>query len=299
MIVCCGYLNLDLSVRVSALPENGARLQATAIERQSGGMAANAASAAATFGAPVQFVGAVGGDRDGQLLVDDLTARGIEVATVVRDRMTTICLVLVTPDGQRAIISQDDAVNNADIARAHEIAAAANGLLYLDGYRWPAASDVLPARRQVGRPMVVTDLDGCETLEGLMAAGETADHLVCSRSHLAQLTAPRSPEQVAKEFVDRFGTVVVLTDGALGWWALEPGGEYRGAGIAVKTIDTTGAGDAFCGAYIAELLRGAAVEHAAQLANAAAALSTTAIGARGGLADRRTAETLLADQVAL
>lgn len=299
MIVCCGYLNLDLSVRVLALPEDGARLQATAIERQPGGMAANAASAAAAFGAPVQFVGAVGDDRDGQLLVDDLTARGIETETVALDRVTTVCLVLVTPDGQRAIISQDDAVSTADIARAYELAAAAHGLLYLDGYRWPAAADVLPERGQALRPIVVTDLDGCETLAGLLAAGEIADHLVCSRSHLAGLVAPRSPEQVAKELVDRFRTVVVLTDGAHGWWALEPAGEHRGAGIPIEAIDTTGAGDAFCGAYVAELLRGADVEHAAQLANAAAALSTTGPGARGGLTDRHKAEALLADQAGL
>jgi sulfofructose kinase len=298
VIVCCGYLNLDLSVRVPALPEDGARLQATAIERQPGGMAANAASAAAAFGAPVQFVGAVGDDLEGQLLVDDLTARGIEAQAVARDRFTTICLVLVTPNGQRAIISQDDALTAADMAYAYDLAAAASGVLYLDGYRWPVAAEVLPGRDHA-RPIVVTDLDGCETLEGLLAAGEIADHVVCSRSHLARLVAPRSPEQVVKELVDRFGTVVVLTDGAHGWWALEPAGEHRGSGIPVDVVDTTGAGDAFCGAYVAELLRGAEVQGAARLANAAAALSTTGPGARSALADRRKAEALLADQADL
>lgn len=294
MIVCCGYLNLDLSVRVPALPEDGARVQMASLERQPGGMAANVASAAAAFGAPVQFVGAVGPDRDGQLLVDDLAARGIDVHAVARDRATTLCLVVVTPDGQRAIISQDDAVTTTDIALAHQLAARSHGVLYLDGYRWPAAGEVLPERGKADQPLVVTDLDGCDTVEGLWMAGKTADHLVCSRSHLLGLIAPESPERVAEKLVDHLGTVVVLTDGHRGWWALGPDGAHCGPGLAVDVVDTTGAGDAFCGAYAAELLRGADVEHAADMANAAAALSTTGLGARGGLVDRRAAEELLA-----
>lgn len=296
MIVCCGYLNLDLSVRVPALPQDGVRLQAAAVERQPGGMAANVASAAAAFGAQVQFVGAIGDDGDGRVLVDDLAVRGIDVHAVARGRITSVCLILVTPDGQRAIISQDDSVTTADVARAYELAVGSHGLLYLDGYRWPAAVEVIPKRSQSGRTLVVTDLDGCETREGLWAAGATAAHLLCSRSHLLQLVAPESPEQVARRLVDRFGTVVLLTDGPRGWWALDPDGEHRGPGLAVDVVDTTGAGDAFCGAYVAALVQGANVPEAAAVANAAAALSTTSPGARGRLVDRRTAEALLAEQ---
>ena len=293
MIVCCGYVNVDLSVRVPRLPSDGARVQATAMERQAGGMAANAAAAAAAFGAEVAFVGTVGDDPDGRWLVDDLADRGIDVTGVASDRRTTHCLVLVAPDGQRAIISEDDHLRPADLRSAYDRAAATAGVLYLDGYRWPAAATVLNAGGS--RPVIVSDLDGCESLDGLHAAARTVDHLLCSRSHFAQLVGTPAAEDVARVLARDAGTAVVLTDGARGWWAVAGGQERSGAALPVEAVDTTGAGDAFCGAYLAEIERGAGVFDAARAANAAAALSTTGAGARDRLARREEIDALLSE----
>jgi sulfofructose kinase len=290
VIVCCGYLNLDLSVRVPALPSDGARVQATAVDRQPGGMAANVAAAAARFGGEVAFVGAVGDDPDGRWLAEQLAASGVDVSGLARDRMTTVCLVLVAPDGQRAIISQDDAIVATDIDAAYE--RAAGGLLYLDGYRWPLAATRIPVAGG-SRPVIVTDLDGCATVDGLEAAVRTVDHALCSRSHFAELVASSEPESVARELADRWDTTMVLTAGAAGWWAVSGHDEFEEAAHDVAVVDTTGAGDAFCGAYLVELAQGRDPVDAARLANAAAALSTTAVGARAGLVDRQQAVELL------
>lgn len=286
MIVCCGYVNLDVSVQLPVMPTDGARVQATAIERQPGGMAANAASAAARFGATVAFVGAVGADADGDRLADDLAAQGIEVTDLARDRATTLCLILVTPDGQRAILSEDDELTQADVRRAHARATAAGGILYLDGYRWPEAADTLGEATGV---TVVTDLDGCADARGLDAAMRCADHVLCSQGYFADLAGSDDPRTVAVQLAARHDTTIVLTDGANGWWATAADQRWSGAGFDVAVVDTTGAGDAFCGAYLAELYRGKAVQDAAGAANAAAALSTRAIGARAGLVDRDAA----------
>lgn len=290
MIVCCGYVNLDVSVQLPVLPSDGARVQATAIDRYPGGMAANVANAVARFGAPVAFVGAVGDDPDGRWLVDDLEAQGIEVTDLAQDRSTTLCLILVTPDGQRAILSEDDRVTAADVGRAHARAAASGGLLYLDGYRWPAATEAIATDvARNGRAVVVTDLDGCADGDGLTAALRTADHVLCSRSFFADLAATRDPADTAARLSLEHATTILLTDGADGWWATAADEQWSGPGLEVDVVDTTGAGDAFCGAYLAELHDGAAVPDAAAVANAAAALSTRANGARAGLVDRATA----------
>jgi sulfofructose kinase len=292
VIVCCGYLNLDLSVRVPALPSDGARVQATAVVRQPGGMAANVAAAAARFGGEVAFVGAVGADPDGRWLAEQLVASGVDVTDLAQDRLTTVCLVLVAPDGQRAIISQDDAVVAADIDKAFQRASYDGGLLYLDGYRWPlAATRIPPVSRS--RPSIVTDLDGCETVDGLEAAVRTVDHALCSRSHFAELVGTSDPEADARELADRWNTTLVLTSGAQGWWAVTRHDEFEEPAHDVVVVDTTGAGDAFCGAYIVEIQQGRDPVDAARVANAAAAISTTAVGARAGLADRQQAVELL------
>jgi len=291
MIVCCGYINVDLSVRVPRLPADGARVQATAMERQAGGMAANAAAAAAAFGAEVAFVGAVGDDPDGRWLARELADRGIDVSGLAGDRMTTHCLVLVAPDGQRAIISEDDHLDSADLRRAYDRAVDGAGLLYLDGYRWPAAEVALPSGGD--RPVIVSDLDGCESLDGLHAAARTVDHLLCSRSHFAHLVESQDAEGVARALARDTSTAVVLTDGSRGWWAVAGGEERSGKALSVEVVDTTGAGDAFCGAYLAEVEGGADVFEAARAANAAAALSTTGAGARSRLARREEVDALL------
>ncbi len=165
MIVALGYANLDLLVSVPRLPKSGERVHASSIQRRSGGMAANAAAAASRFGARVVFVGAVGRDADGRRLLDDLSACGIDVDATATNRWTSTAVILVAPDGQRAIISQDDAVGPAELRRALERLVPGDGFLYLDGYRWPWAADHL-ADLPPG-VQVVVDLDGLADADAL------------------------------------------------------------------------------------------------------------------------------------
>jgi sulfofructose kinase len=290
MIVAVGYANLDLVVQVPALPAPGQRVHAGSIERFHGGMAANAAAAARVFGAEVAFVGAVGAEPDGDWLLCGLADLDVDVAEVRRDRWTTHAVVLVAPDGQRAIVSQDDAVDAGDVRRALD-RARPDGVLYLDGYRWPWAEPVVADRPSGVR--VVVDLDGLADPAGLGPAARAATHLLCSRDHFASLV-DASPEAAATAIARRHGPAVVLTRGAAGWWATDGHSDDEGAGHAVEVVDTTGAGDVFAGVFAARTAEGASTAEAARWANAAAALSTTGRGARGHLADRSETAALLA-----
>ncbi len=292
MIVAVGYANLDLLVSVPGLPEPGERVHASSIERRSGGMAANAAAAAGRFGARVAFVGAVGLDADGRMLLDDLSACGVDVGATVTNRWTSTAVILVAPDGQRAIISQDDAVGPSELRRALERLVPGGGFLYLDGYRWPWAADHL-AELPPG-VQVVVDLDGLADAAALPRVAKVAAHLMASRAHLAGLLRGKDPEAVARLLAGTHDVTVVLTDGTRGWWLTDGTSTSHGPALPAATVDTTGAGDAFCGVYTAALDAGADPTKAAELAAAAAAISTTARGARSALATRDDAEALLA-----
>ncbi|WP_349345345.1 carbohydrate kinase family protein [Streptomyces rapamycinicus] len=144
MIVFCGYANIDLTVGVPALPAPGDRVQATAIRQGHGGMAANASAAAARAGADAWFAGVVGPEPRSTAFLAALAADGVRTDWTARTGTLTTAVVLLTPDGERAVISQDDELDARHIIRTVRAAREAGAdWLYLDGYRFPEAAAAL------------------------------------------------------------------------------------------------------------------------------------------------------------
>lgn len=286
MIVFCGYANRDLTVRVPELPGVGARVQATEVCERDGGMGANAAVAAARVGGHARFAGVVGTDARGDEFLRALDRDGVDVSLTTRTGRLTTAVVLLTPDGERAIISQDDELTTARIVDVHATAGA--DWLYLDGYRFPAAHAALRGNRDGDRPgtKVFVDLDGCAGPAAAIAALELAEHAVIGRGLATRLIGgDAAVTDVARDHRVR----LVVTDGPKGWTLYEPdGARHHGPALPVTVVDTTGAGDCFAGTYCAELDRGAEPVAAARFASAAAGLSCTRPGARDGLPDRRS-----------
>ncbi|WNE94069.1 carbohydrate kinase family protein [Streptomyces luomodiensis] len=297
MIVFCGYANIDLTVGVPELPAPGARVQATAIRHGHGGMAANASAAAARTGADAWFAGVVGPDPQSTAFLAALAADGVRTDWTARTGTLTTAVVLLTPDGERAVISQDDELDAQHIVRTARAAREAGAdWLYLDGYRFPEAAAAL-AEAAAGAPAgepgpgLVVDLDGCDRVEALRTALATADHVVIGRPLAVALLGGEPALARAAAEMD---VHLVVTDGSRGWTLLTPAGErHDGPAIEVDTVDATGAGDCFTGAYCAELDRGRPPLEAARFAAVAAGLSCTRPGAREGLPDRRAIDSWL------
>ncbi|MEO3825634.1 carbohydrate kinase family protein [Actinomadura sp. B10D3] len=283
MIVFCGYANADLTVAVPVLPGPAARVQATAVRRGDGGMAANAAVAAARMGADARFAGAVGPDPLSTEFLRTLDADGVRTDWTSRTGVLTTAVVLLTPDGERSIISQDDQVTPGHVADvAGRARAAGADWLYLDGYRFPAAAAVPGGP---GGPALVVDLDGCDGPRAMRAALDAADHAIVGRAQAAAFLGADAGAFAAAASEHRVHLVV--TDGARGWTLFTPGGgRHGGPAIEVTAVDATGAGDCFAGAYCAELDLGASPPDAARVAAVAAGLSCTRPGARDGLPRR-------------
>jgi ribokinase len=111
--------------------------------------------------------------------------------------------------------------------------------------------------------------------------------LTPNASEAAALSGADDPSEAARVLSDRTGAAVLITLGADGALLLEPGGSpVRLPATAVEVVDTTGAGDTVNGALAAELAEGRSLADAARFALRAAALSTTAPGARGGMPRR-------------
>ena len=276
MIVFCGYANLDVVGRVPRFPRPDERVHASAVEHLPGGMAANAAVAAARAGAHVAFAGVVGDDPLSDRFLGELTTEGVDVGWTARTGFLSTAIVLVDAAGRRSVVSQDDALDAGHVtAVADRLAAAGGGVLYLDGYR--AAQ--LPRADRPGVVLAV-DLDGGEDRDVALAAVRHADHVVVGRRRLEELLVVPAADWAA--LAADSGTALVVTDGARGWTLCSPDGAViDGAALPVTVVDDTGAGDCFTGTYLAGIAAGDGPAEAAVRAGVAASLSCTVPGARG------------------
>ncbi|NIH66881.1 carbohydrate kinase family protein [Modestobacter marinus] len=274
VIVFCGYANLDVVGRVPHVPRPDERVHAVTVEHLPGGMAANAAVAAARAGAQVAFAGVVGDDPLSARFLAELAAEGIDTGWTDRTGFLSTAIVLVDGAGRRSVVSEDDALGSAHVTAVADRLAADGGLLYLDGYR---AAELEGAARAGVR--LAVDLDGCDDPGVALAAMHAADHVVVGRRRLTELLAVPADQWAALSRTA--GVTLVVTDGARGWSLHQPDGPaVAGPALEVEVVDDTGAGDCFTGTYLAALAAGASPSTAATRAGVAASLSCTVPGAR-------------------
>lgn len=292
LICVVGSINEDTTLRVPALPAGGETVMATSRTRSPGGKGANQAAAAAALGARVAFVGAVGDDDAGREALKSLDSRGIDVSGVMmsEEPATGAALLLIADDGENLIVV--DAGANAGL-RDTNVEAAVAGLdpAVLLGQLEIPVSCLAAASRASGtthRPMFILnpapmpdDPSGLSAVIGLLPL---VDILVPNRGELGRLAGRPTPGTLAEvrecvEALDFHGAVVVTlgSEGVL----VRDRGEYTSVpAVPVDAIDTSGAGDVFCGVLAYRLAEGDSLAVAVVLANQAAALSTTMSGAQ-------------------
>ena len=292
-----GSLNLDLVTRVARLPGPGETLLADGYRQSLGGKGANQAVSAARHGVDVAMIACVGDDPEGARLTDALAREGVDVTAVSRraDVPTGVAHIAVDPQGVNTIVVAQGA--NGELAREEVLEA-------LD--RLPAADVVLiqleipleavaAAAATEGARIVLNPRPRARCPPELL---RRVDVLVPNLPELAALTgggAPESLEAIAGRARDLAGGgAVVVTLGERGALVLDSDGETHVAAPEVDAIDTTGAGDAFCGSLAAQLARGHALVDAVRDAVQVAALSTTRAGALEAFPSRDEIQAALA-----
>jgi sulfofructose kinase len=164
-------------------------------------------------------------------------------------------------------------------------------LLHLDGCDVEACLAAARWARQARIP-VVADLDTVyKKVESLFSH---IDYLLASADFLPAVTGEADPfkilEYMAREYKVLAPGITLGRDGALLLWE---GRFHYSPGFVVETVDTTGAGDVFHGAFIYALLAGWDIDRILEFSNAMAGLNCTALGARGGIKTVAEAEKLI------
>ncbi len=301
MSVCVlGGVNLDHVAQVADLPRPGETVASRGLAQFPGGKGANQAVAAARLGAKTRLLGAVGQDGAGDVMLDFLAGAGVDMAGVRREAGA--------PTGQ-AFITVDDAARNmivvaaganalygADAARTADLGGA--GVVLTQFEATLAAIETVFTRPEAAGALKI--LNTAPALaEGAPLLG-LADMLILNETELASFAGldaePADPEAAiaAARSLARPGQTVLATLGAAGAVAVRGDEVFRVMGLRQRAVDTTGAGDCFCGALAAGLDRGLALPAAMAFANAAAALSVTRAGAAASMPLSAEVEALLA-----
>jgi ribokinase len=303
-IVIVGSANEDLVVRAARLPRPGETVLGGGLGEFFGGKGANQAVAAhrAGGGLGVAFVGKLGLDGRGDKYADYLEAEGLDVSMLGRakDSPTGVALIVVGPDGENLITVAPGAnahLSPADIEKAKD---AIRGARVVLAQLEVPLETVEAAFRIAARAGVRTLLNPAPAPEkppkGLLAR---TDVIIPNRSEAEALTGVAIPSVEAAGAAcaalrDAGAGSVVTTLGEEGAVFSGPDGVGHQSPPGVDAADTTGAGDAFCGALAARLAEGRPLSDAVRFACAAGALACTVRGAQPSLPAGDRIESLAA-----
>ncbi|MGQ0607733.1 MAG: ribokinase [Chloroflexota bacterium] len=293
-VVVIGSINIDLVVVADRLPDPGETVLGGRFATHDGGKGANQAVAAARAGGRVRMIGAVGTDAHGDRALSALASEGIDTARVRRlgEEPTGVAIIAVGPRGENQIV----------------VASGANDLLALDDEDRAMIADADCVLTNHEIPPAAT----LEALRTAHAAGVTsilnpapARALSSEVLSLGPILTPNEHELVVAignditgaaldELAARHAGPIIVTQGPAGALLVDGQRRERFEGrLAPRVVDTTGAGDTFCGVLAAWLADGHPLDEAIVAANAAGSLSVAAAGAREGMPMRDAIESLL------
>ena len=302
-VLILGSFVVDVAFRTPRLPAWGETLMGNLFALGPGGKGSNQAVAAARAGASVQFFSKVADDTFGQLARSTWAAEGIDATLVGTSKVATgsAAILIDQATGDNAIIVVPGAcftLTPAEVeAAADSIRRAAIFLAQLE-LRLDTVAAGLRIARAAG---VTTILNPAPALAGLPEEIiALADYLIPNETEAALLTGQpvesiAQAEQAADTLLARGAKTIIITLGARGSLLRNASGSTLIPAFNAGTVvETTGAGDAFCGAFAAALAEGLESAAAARFASAAAAISVTRAGTAPSMPRRAEIDALLA-----
>ena len=297
--VVCSFM-YDLVATVPRRPKTGETLVGNTFGMFLGGKGANQAIAASRAGSKVTMVGRLGNDFFGKQFLEKFSREGINTDFVTQDEEngTGVAMPLIDASGDNSIViipqanmaltveninQAQSTIADADVLvmqcevpmdanqRAAEIAKQNDTLVILN----PAPAQLIPDQILKLVDIIIPNEIETETLTGLPTKTEN-EVLVAGRNLLSKGVE-----------------TVILTLGDRGSLLLNEDGEKLIPAFDVSVVDTTAAGDSFCGVLAASLANGISINLSVEIANAAGALAVTKLGAEPSLPQRDAIDDLL------
>ena len=299
-VLVLGSFVADVAFRTARLPEWGETLMGSAFALGPGGKGSNQAVAAARAGATVRMLSKLGDDAFGKLARQTWAEDGIDASLVTKCPTPTgsAAILIDAASGENAIVVVPGAcftLTPAEVGEARDAIGSAKIFLAQLELRLDTVQRGLEIARAAGVVTILNPAPACSLPDSMIAL---ADFLIPNESEAALLTGlpvqtVDDAECAADVLLARGAGTVILTLGSRG--ALM---RSRGVTTLIPPVDagpvveSTGAGDAFCGAFAAALAEGLAPAEAARFASVAAGISVTRAGTAPSMARRAEIETL-------
>ncbi len=293
-VVGVGLNATDTLLLVPQFPAYGGKAPFVREIKSPGGQVASAMVACVKLGLRTKYIGSVGDDEGGRILMRSLEGSGIDISDV---QLRSDCpnqsayIIIDQTTGERTILWQrPDCLRIVPEQIAAEQITCAK-LLHIDGHDTAAVEHAARIARENDIPVTV-DVD--TIYRGFDRVLPYVDYLIGSTNFPVEWTSQRDPflalELIQKEYDMR---VAAMTLGPYGALALADGRFHYSPAFVVNCQDTTGAGDVFHGAFCYAVVKDYSIEDALELSNAMAALNCKSLGAQGGIYGLEAARRLI------
>jgi len=280
-----GICALDYLCVVPHYPRLDEKTEAVDFSLQGGGPVATALVALARLGARTAFMGRIGDDASGKILLNEFNAENINTLGTIVDK--------TMPTNQAFIwIDRSTGKKSIVLNARHYQPVLPNELklgfirsaryLLLDGRDTAASFELINWIHRRGGQVVLDAGSPRDRTDELLSR---VDYPVVSESFCQSYLGLTDYEAAVTQLLDFGASAAVVTCGSQGCYGGDATGIYYQPAYAVEVVDTTGAGDVFHGAFIFGLLNNWHLKEVLKFASAAAALKCTGIGGRSAIAD--------------
>ena len=300
-VTVVGSFMYDLVATAPRRPKTGETLIGDSFGMFLGGKGANQAIAASRTGASVTMVGRLGNDFFGDQFLEKLSEEGIKTDFVVQDTKngTGVGMPLIDASGENSIViipQANMALTVENIDKAESVIADSDVLVLQCEVPMEANKRAAEIANKNDTLVILNPAPACEipdailSLTDLLTPNETETEILTGMPTHSNEQAIEAAHNLLSKGIE----TVILTLGSRGSFLLTEKMDKLIPAYSVNVIDTTAAGDAYCGALAASLAQDTHIEEAVKIANAAGALAVTKLGAEPSLPTKKEIDQLLA-----
>ena len=304
-VVVVGSINIDLVARAERIPLPGETVLSSDFQMHPGGKGANQAVAVARLGYPVHMIGSIGSDAFGENLRTQLAKSGVDTSGVrICQGPSGVAVIAVTPSGENAIVVTAGAnalVSPRDVDENSDRIGTAGVVLTQLEIPLETVQHLGRLCASRGVPMILDPAPARALPAELL---DQASWLTPNETEIAQCLAGAqtavdsgNASAIVDALVKRCRCGLVLKMGPRGACLATKDFRQQIDAFAVAAVDTTGAGDAFNGAFAVGLVTGKSPLESARFAVAASAVSVTRAGAQPSMPTMEDVNLLLGRKV--
>jgi ribokinase len=287
-----GDIGIDIHINTIFKPKIGQDAIVDKIIFEPGGSAANCAAVAAHLGIPTIFLGFIGGDNFGKIVKFDLNKFGVNtksIKTISGD--TGITVAIIEPNGERTFYSYRGVNSNGEFHKIPDSVFVNCKFLHVSGYSFQSPNSLYNATYLINKAKkegVLLSLDPSywysrEFFKNHPGLLSDVNIIFPNREEAKLLSGSDDPAEASRILLDQGPKIVIIKLGPEGCYVASEQHSYYLPAISIsKVIDTTGAGDAFCGGFLFGQTIGLDIKESATIGNIASSLVISHVGGHIG-----------------